>query len=84
MRSLPLGVSGELACCIPGLVEVVSFDTHSLSAGPDLLHGVRPPHPVPTGHLGEQVDHATEPASVSSRASIGLRKPWRSSSHSRL
>jgi hypothetical protein len=34
-------VSGELACCIPGLLEVVSFDTHSLSAGPDLPHGVR-------------------------------------------
>ncbi|GIK77335.1 MAG: ISL3 family transposase [Actinomycetes bacterium] len=39
---LPFGVSGELACCIPGLLEVVSFDTHSLSAGPDLCrHGVR-------------------------------------------
>ena len=25
----------------PGLLEVVSFDTHSLSAGPDLPHGVR-------------------------------------------
>jgi hypothetical protein len=34
-------VSGELACCIPGLLEVVSFDTHSLSAGPDLSQGVR-------------------------------------------
>ncbi len=41
MRCLPIGVSGELACCIPGLLEVVSFDTHSLSAGPDLPHGVR-------------------------------------------
>jgi hypothetical protein len=25
----------------PGPPGVVSFDTHSLSAGPDLLHGVR-------------------------------------------
>ena len=40
-RSLPIGVSGALACCIPGLREVVSFDTHSLSVGPDLPHCVR-------------------------------------------
>jgi len=31
-----------LWCGIPGLLETVSFDTHSLSAGPDLLpHAVR-------------------------------------------
>ncbi len=29
MGCLPFGVSGELACCIPGLLEVVSFDTHA-------------------------------------------------------
>jgi hypothetical protein len=40
-RRLPFGVSGALRCCIRVLLEVVSFDTHSLSAGPDLLHGVR-------------------------------------------
>jgi hypothetical protein len=34
-------VSGALRCCIRVLLGVVSFDTHSLSAGPDLLHGVR-------------------------------------------
>jgi hypothetical protein len=34
-------VSGALRCCNRVLLEVVSFDTHSLSAGPDLLHGVR-------------------------------------------
>jgi len=41
IRRLPFAVSEELACCIPGLLEVVSFDTHSLSAGPDLPHRVR-------------------------------------------
>ena len=35
-RSLPVRVSGALRCSIPGLHEVVSFDTHGLSAGPDL------------------------------------------------
>jgi hypothetical protein len=35
------GGERALRCCIRVLLEVVSFDTHSLSAGPDLLHGVR-------------------------------------------
>jgi hypothetical protein len=39
--SLPVGVSRALGCCIRASVEVVSFDTHSLSAGPDLPHSVR-------------------------------------------
>jgi len=33
--------AGELACCIRVPLEVVSSDTHSPSAGPDLSHGVR-------------------------------------------
>jgi hypothetical protein len=40
-RRLPFGVSGALRCCIRVLLEVVGVNTHSLSAGPDLLHGVR-------------------------------------------
>jgi hypothetical protein len=40
-RRLPRGVSGALRCCIRVLLEVGGFDTHSLSADPDLLHGVR-------------------------------------------
>src|SRR5215204_4511403 len=36
MRRLPIGVSGALGCCIRASEKVVSFDTHSLSAGPDL------------------------------------------------
>jgi hypothetical protein len=34
-------VSGALRCCIRVLLEVVGVNTHSLSAGPDLSHGVR-------------------------------------------
>jgi hypothetical protein len=41
MCSLPVGVRRALRCCIPGLRAVVSFDTHSLSAGPDLCQPVR-------------------------------------------
>src|SRR3954447_25187586 len=33
----PSGVWRALWCGIPGLLEGVSFDTHTLSAGPDLL-----------------------------------------------
>jgi hypothetical protein len=40
-RRLPFGASGALRCCIRVLLEVVGVNTHSLSAGPDLLHGVR-------------------------------------------
>ncbi len=35
------GERGALRCCIRVLLEVVSFDTHSLSVDPDLSHGVR-------------------------------------------
>jgi len=34
-------VNLDLWCGIPGLLETVSFDTHSLSVGPDLPHPVR-------------------------------------------
>jgi hypothetical protein len=40
-RRRPFGVSGALRCCIRVLLEVVGVNTHSLSADPDLLHGVR-------------------------------------------
>jgi hypothetical protein len=40
-RRLPRGVSGALPCCIRVLLEVLGVKHHSLSAGPDLSHGVR-------------------------------------------
>jgi len=43
--SRPRGVIRALWCDIPGLPEVVSFDTHSLSAGPDPLPTQRSERP---------------------------------------